>query len=468
MSLLSLTVSLLLYAQKTLGEESENLDRLLDRKFYKPEPRWYAYAFRSFDRMENPTFRSYKYGFPPGIYGSSLIPINLWYQLVCLHNVKDLFMQPHNVRLVNIDYNGMLKTCDEATEPRCSWHFFVALYQPTSYNRELLKFLFKDIDLYENAGCYPVPVVAGSCSPFTSIEQMSLIYIYEVCHLYNHKDHPLLNLPALCPDPCARRPCKTIDNAIPGSCKQYGYHMYDFTCKCEQGFEWENSTQLCAIDDNCGKICHEANTISCIVNRTSATAICRCKDGFMGFDCSQKYDACVLGKAPDARGLNVGPIVPSGYDACGTTLDAGNLCFSVANTTSYTCVCSPAYVRDITLPYDNCLKPLDSCDKRICVHGQCVTSPVRRCAEGRGCVQEVAVEEETWLQFMDWTNYVMMITLGYIGALAVLLTLIGLFQRHKASERPQAETGSRKSNPLARSNTRYSGKRTEVFPTFTD
>lgn len=108
----------------------------------------------------------------------------------------------------------------------------------------------------------------------------------------------------------------------------------------------------------------------------TATAICQCMDGFMGFDCSQPYDACVLGSAPDARGLNVGPIIPSGYDACGTTLDASNLCVPKANT--YVCVCSPAYVRDVTVPYDNCLKPLDSCEKRICVHGQCVTAPVSR------------------------------------------------------------------------------------------
>ncbi|VDP93493.1 unnamed protein product [Echinostoma caproni] len=150
-------------------------------------------------------------------------------------------------------------------------------------------------------------------------------------------------------------------------------------------------------------------------------------------DIRQPYDACVLGSAPDARGLNVGPIIPSGYDACGTTLDARNLCFNVPGANTYECVCSPAYVRDISVPYDNCLKPLDSCDKRICVHGQCVTAPVRRCADGVGCVQDVAVEEETWLEFMDWTNYAMMITLGYIGTLAILLSIVGLCRKYRAT-----------------------------------
>ncbi|KAF8567629.1 hypothetical protein P879_05133 [Paragonimus westermani] len=359
------------------GVSLDGLGQLLQRKFYKPEPKWHNFGFRWFDRMENPVYRSYKYGFPPGIYGSSIIPISMWYHLWCANQPKDIFMQSHNLRLVSLDYAKMLRSCNESAMPRCSWYLFVALYQPTSYSMELLNFFFKDVKtLYEDKKCYPVPIVQGSCFPFHSIDQMSLIYIYHVCHLFTPYTHPGLNLHMLCPNACARRPCQSIDNAIPGSCRSYGYHMNDYTCKCEQGFEWENSTQLCLIDDNCAKICEASNTLSCIVNRTSATTTCQCKDGFMGFDCTQKFDACVLGKAPDSRGLNVGAIVPSGYEACGTRLDAGNLCFNVPDTSSYTCVCSSAFVRDVTLPYDNCLKPLDSCDSRICIHGRCVTSPV--------------------------------------------------------------------------------------------
>ncbi|TGZ47227.1 hypothetical protein CRM22_011045 [Opisthorchis felineus] len=475
------------------GVGLDDLENMLERKFYKPDSRWHAFGFRWFDRMENPAYRSYKYGFPPGIYGSSIIPITMWFHLWCFGSVEDMYLQSHNVHLVTLDYNAMIQSCNETELPRCSWHLFVALYQPNGYREELLDILIKDHKRFVEKDCYPVPITQGSCYPFTSIDQMSLIYIYHVCHMFKPEDARGLHLEILCPNPCGRRPCKSIDAAIPGSCESYGFHVNDFTCKCEQGYEWENSTMLCSIDDNCGKICHESNTMDCIVNRTSATAICRCKDGFMGFDCSQKYDACVLGKAPDARGLNVGPVVPSGYEACGATLDARNLCFSIPNTTTYACVCSPAYVRDVALPYDNCLKPLDSCDKRICVHGQCVTSPdllksacdcdegytgslcdqttgswshwsewsnceptcgpvrhrrrlrmcmsenegdcigpveeVRQCVESSGCFQDVPVEEETWLDFVDWTNYVMMITLGYIGSWAILLSLIGLCRR---------------------------------------
>ncbi|TPP60716.1 hypothetical protein FGIG_05974 [Fasciola gigantica] len=471
-------------------------DELRGQKaFIRREEQWRPYAFRSFDHMDNPTLRDYKYGFPPGIYGSSLIPLTIWYHLWGMKKDDEMFLQPKNLILLNIDYVKMISSCSERTNPRCSWHYFLSLLHPLGFHKKLLQFLVPSFDNLHKSEYYPVPVVQGACYPFTSIDQISLIYIYHICHFYQGEDDKNLELLHLCPNPCLKRPCKLIERAVDGSCVSYGFHKNDYRCTCEEGFEWEDSTLLCSIVDNCNKICNQTTTSSCIVNRTAATAICQCKDGYMGFDCSQPYDACVLGSAPDARGLNVGPIIPSGYDACGTTLDARNLCFNVAKANTYKCVCSPAYVRDISVPYDNCLKPLDSCDKRICVHGQCVTAPdllksvcdcddgytgskcdqptgtwstwtewsacepicgpashrrrlrmclseheedcigpveeVRRCASGIGCVQDIPVEEETWLDFMEWTNYAMMITLGYIGVLAIFLSILGLCRKYK-------------------------------------
>lgn len=71
-------------------QEAAKEDPLIHR-----EMRWRPFAFRWFDHMDNPIFREYKYGFPPGIYGSSLIPISIWYQLWGMKTVdgkcKNLF-----------------------------------------------------------------------------------------------------------------------------------------------------------------------------------------------------------------------------------------------------------------------------------------------------------------------------------------------------------------------------------------
>lgn len=36
-------------------------------------------GFRTFQQMSNPQYREYENGFPPGIYGSSIIPTTIWY-----------------------------------------------------------------------------------------------------------------------------------------------------------------------------------------------------------------------------------------------------------------------------------------------------------------------------------------------------------------------------------------------------
>lgn len=42
-----------------------------------------ATSFRTFDQMKNSKFKQFKYGFPPGIYGSELIPIRIWIHVWC-------------------------------------------------------------------------------------------------------------------------------------------------------------------------------------------------------------------------------------------------------------------------------------------------------------------------------------------------------------------------------------------------
>lgn len=75
--------------------------------------------------------------------------------------------------------------------------------------------------------------------------------------------------------------------------------------------------------------------------------------------------------------LDASPYIPSGYEACGVLLNPTNKCNSMNDMLTYNCTCSIGYTRDLSLPYDNCLKQKDGCDTRLCLHGECISSKVR-------------------------------------------------------------------------------------------
>lgn len=83
---------------------------------------------------------------------------------------------------LSIDWFRIVRSCDEAKLPRCSWAHFINLAQPLQINRELL----------ENSGTAAgvstehviIPYLHGDCWPIRSVEQASLIYIYAVCTVY--------------------------------------------------------------------------------------------------------------------------------------------------------------------------------------------------------------------------------------------------------------------------------------------
>lgn len=39
------------------------------------------HAFKGFDAIQEPRYKQFRYGFPPGFYGSSIMPISLWFML---------------------------------------------------------------------------------------------------------------------------------------------------------------------------------------------------------------------------------------------------------------------------------------------------------------------------------------------------------------------------------------------------
>lgn len=114
--------------------------------------------------------------------------------LLFLRQFSAMFLQPKNLVLLTIDYVKMIISCSETENPRCSWHYFLALLHPLGYHKKLLKFLVPSVDTLHGYEYYPVPVVHGACYPFTSIDQISLIYIYHICHYYQSDNSGNLEL----------------------------------------------------------------------------------------------------------------------------------------------------------------------------------------------------------------------------------------------------------------------------------
>ncbi|KAK4475828.1 hypothetical protein MN116_001080 [Schistosoma mekongi] len=451
-------------------------------------------GFRIFQQMRNPQYREYENGFPPGIYGSSIIPTTIWYHYWSRDTYEDMFQHDGNMHLADVNWPHIVTLCDEMKYPRCSWGYFLALMQPTSYNPHLLKKIYgEELEALSNKH-FITPVIRGGCYRLRTIDQMSLIYIYTICHLYGEANETNADL-KICPNPCKRRPCQHIQNAIRGSCKRRGYHKDDYECLCESGFEWEEDSLTCVLRDPCKSSCNHDTTEYCFPNQTTGVAVCICKTGYMGYDCNQPFNACISGTILKMNPLDAGSYIPSGYEACGVVLHSTNKCNPINDLLTYNCTCSTEYTKDLSLPYDNCLKRKDKCDAHICLHGDCISSKdftnsvcdcdegytgekcdipvgiwsywsewtncdhvceltehstrvriclseneedcvgeleqvVRSCGLNFTCGQNTSLSEIIWNNFTRWTENVMLYTLVYIGFLGVLLILLNLTKHY--------------------------------------
>nr|CAH8868300.1 unnamed protein product [Trichobilharzia regenti] len=488
-----LTLITIILRLTTFFASSERFYDLLTKQPGKEYSAKETVGFRTFHEMHNPQYREYENGFPPGIYGSSVMPVTIWYHYWGRKNYEDMFPHSANMFLADVNWPHIVTLCDETKYPRCSWAYFLALMQPTSYNPHLIQKIFGDELKKPSDGYFITPFIRGGCYPMRTVDQMSLIYIYTVCHLYGEEKEIAGDLD-ICPNPCKRRPCHYIENAISGSCKRRGYHRDDFECLCETGFKWDKDSLNCAIADTCSTLCNPTTTEFCFLNRTSGVAICNCKTGYMGYDCSQPFDACISSTQFTVDPLDAGPYIPSGNEACGVVLSVYNHCNPMNEMHTFNCTCGTGYTRDLSLSYDNCLKQIDKCDTHLCIYGECVRSKdltesvcdceegytgekcdipkgvwsawsdwtvcepgcgparhsrrfriclseyekdcvgeveqVRSCGEDLDCRHDMSIEEITWLQFMQWTEKIMLYTVIYIGCVAVLITIISIFKRY--------------------------------------
>lgn len=160
------------------------------------ENRFDLYMFQHFGTIKDPRFSKFRYGFPAGIYGSSIIPITIWfYHWDITEDGKRkpyliiLFIFVFAVRVLNfgtmipmsINWLTIVSSCDEIRFPRCSWAHFVNFVQPLQFDYELLEQSGASPGISQE---YMIPYIGDGCWPIKSIEQASIIYIYAACIAY--------------------------------------------------------------------------------------------------------------------------------------------------------------------------------------------------------------------------------------------------------------------------------------------
>lgn len=107
-SVVLLTVFIVqLYAEEPETDSDDSLATIRSSPFFHREPRWRGFAFRSFEHMDSSVFRDYKYGFPPGIYGSSVIPLTIWYHLWGPHTVEGKLEKTDRSKIGGISFNSV-------------------------------------------------------------------------------------------------------------------------------------------------------------------------------------------------------------------------------------------------------------------------------------------------------------------------------------------------------------------------
>nr|CAH8842110.1 unnamed protein product [Trichobilharzia regenti] len=165
-----------------------------------------------------------------------------------------------------------------------------------------------------------------------------------------------------------------------------------YACKCSKGFEWVHTRMECVprriIKDRCDSAdsgCDSKNTLYCITERSTGGHRCICKDGYTGTTCKSVIDACQM---KILRYSYVDPVtakrkvkITNGNEMCNVNMSGnqitGNessLCIPVEGTNQYRCECKGTFVEDTRINLPNCMKIVGACDRKLCVHGTCVTA----------------------------------------------------------------------------------------------
>ncbi|KAF8565209.1 Acidic fibroblast growth factor intracellular binding protein [Paragonimus westermani] len=160
-------------------------------------------------------------------------------------------------------------------------------------------------------------------------------------------------------------------------------HQQGFMCECMQGAKWLSHSKACASSlstANLGCSAYGTSHVTWVevslpddlFDRTTSSSHyvmrCICKPQYYGTYCNQQKDPC---------SMSIGEALP-GNVAC--LVSKGNLCIPDRLTNRYICKCTRRYGRIPAAQFppgrllDNCLREVDPCSLKACMHGTCVLS----------------------------------------------------------------------------------------------
>lgn len=230
-------------------------------------------------------FQSYASGFPNGLTLEKF-----------LNGIKSLrddyyigFARKRRKKLVEVSFsvffNQIASQCFEIepNNPNCIWEM-------TSGKKSVDNFLY---NIYRDKLKTNLTGV-----PFTD-EELSVIVTYLECKDWRSKSQSFaFHYEIYCPDPCAIKPCNTIDYAIQDSCQKEfpGAEENQFTCLCQQYYEWSSSSLKCFEEKVCAEhegICRNGGICVRDSERTSEGFVCKCPPSHFGRRCEKLRDACI-------------------------------------------------------------------------------------------------------------------------------------------------------------------------------
>ncbi|KAF7260390.1 hypothetical protein EG68_02329 [Paragonimus skrjabini miyazakii] len=216
----------------------------------------------------------------------------------------------------------------------------------------------------KRSGCDSVPPKAKAIMDvlIDPLHHMPMVFLYNWCllawkslgiHSTTENNTWLKVIKKTCPNPCFGNPCRSIQHVKPAfNCRILGFLQDEYECECHEHFVWDTHLHTCLPINPCSLInppCVSEGTEHCLASN-DGSALCICREGSMGKDCSLRLDACIERKNKSLR---------IGYENCQVHL--GNHCYPSLGLDHYKCDCQFGYIRSISVLEDNCLERRDPC-----------------------------------------------------------------------------------------------------------
>ncbi|CAH8504082.1 unnamed protein product [Heterobilharzia americana] len=193
-----------------------------------------------------------------------------------------------------------------------------------------------------------------------------------------------------------------------------------YVCNCSAGYEWIHTRMDCVRKgsrrDKCSSVlngCHQQNTLTCLSSSGMDGYRCICKEGYTGTKCTHQIDACEMNilrythldpnaKSRQMKLTNGNQLCNVNVSGMKTSSNGTSKCIPFKGTNQYRCECQGPFVEDSHINLPNCMKLIGACDRKLCIHGSCITaqhsSEVAVCVcnlgfDGPSCTHKVSCEK---------------------------------------------------------------------------